>query len=70
MSIVAPKDIQAIFINYCRMTMPRSGGCAATKSRAEYFLPRAVVDTVLIKVVDSVKAIISSENVDRSVMNN
>jgi hypothetical protein len=63
-TIIASINVERIFINYCGVRVARSWGCFLLI--AEHFLPRIVVDVVLIEIVHSVEPIIATEDKDRS----
>lgn len=63
-AIISTKDVYWVFVDYCRMRMPwcrRLLKLIATQN----FLPRIVINIVFEEIVDSIKAIIPSKDINR-----
>ena len=60
MSIISSEDVQAIFVDHSRVTVP--GGWCGPRLAGD-LLPYGVIHIVLVEIIHAIEAIVSPENV-------
>lgn len=68
MSVIAAEDVHVVLVDHCGMRV--TGARPSLGIQRLHQVPRTVLDAVPVEVVDSVVAIVSTEDVDAAIMDN